>query len=350
VLLGAATNGNQASQSALQNFLFESSVDKDNQIELARKILPAIVELNSSRIGELDYTLSELVSCSSDGASVVVDWLTSWLLNNISEKASDETFSNLFQQSISSLHNTKQLSPMLTTWLLSDERKLGIGFHDVTSYLWVHNIREIELDKKQLSNLKMEDWRYLTRRTWAWATHEDTLLSLCWSMLNVNDAKEHAFPWVYQLLTKYVGVNYPKATSDWLEHKLVMSNKDDLKNFVQKVKSDIDGYIEKLDNLPIRRELSFPSSIREEISLIRETKTRESQEKAEKISIVRQLSQQIPLKSGTGFFSFRDGKLSEISRLKSFEHSATLPINSVLDPVNDTIERLFFRNTVRDED
>ena len=79
------------------------------------------------------------------------------------------------------------------------------------------------------------------------------------------------------------------------------------------------------------------------IAVKRARETRDTMERINEQSIFHQFCTRIPLKAGIGFFSLHDEMIGEISRLASRSYSASLPAQSVLDPLNDAISRLEFK-------
>lgn len=66
-----------------------------------------------------------------------------------------------------------------------------------------------------------------------------------------------------------------------------------------------------------------------------------------KSRLLQQLCTTIPLKAGTGSFSFFQGKISAVDQLGSFSCFMSLPAQYVIDPLNDEIKNLGFRAAKR---
>jgi hypothetical protein len=227
---------------------------------------------------------------------------------------------------------------------MADEQVLGRAYSDLIGYLWVHGVKQPRFAKNTLDSLNNEDFKYLARRVLGWTFYGEALLSLTFSLLDTEDAPQRTFGWVNALLVNDIGRNYPQATLQAIEEKL-QDALPEVEQLLREVQTKLLAYKATISELPIRHELypPVPMRIRHAVALKSEKEHRESSERASKNSIWQQLCTNIPLKAGTGCFSFREGKLSEINRLASFSVSVSLPAQYIIDPVNDEISRLGFR-------
>lgn len=312
------------------------------------EILAPLSYIESNETAELDYILSDLVKDESC-CNIVLEWFTQWAIHNCEKFNSEDKLSRKFTNLLSELFNQNKLYELITKWALSDEKRLGVAFGDVISHLWVHQIKQPIFHKETIDSLNKDDFKYLARRMLGWVFHEDALLSLTFSLLATEDAKERSYPWVFALLTGDIGTNYPKTTLREIETRMqtVSSQEEQL---LKSIHAELSEYIHALDSLPSLNELRPPEKLQRHIAFKREKQTRTGQENAENRSIIRQICRQIPLKAGNGWFSIRNDKVGEICRLTKYSYETTLPVGAVIDPVNDTITRMGYRTAKRGDE
>jgi len=196
---------------AFMNFKFVK--DHPNLTE----ILHALTSLDAERTNDFDHVLSQLIEINIHD-ELVYDSLTTWVVKHYDSRPSDEKLSSCFPQSIRKLIGKSLLHELITRWLISDERILGVAFRDLIGHLWVHEVRQPVFAKDILDILNADDFKYLARRLLGWIFHEEALLSLTFSLLNTQNAQQRTFDLVYTLLVEEVGRNYPQsdvATLNW---------------------------------------------------------------------------------------------------------------------------------------
>jgi hypothetical protein len=345
-LLIHAQKNHQKALQVLGNFAFINfKIVKDHPN--LTEILHALTGLDTERTNDFDHVLSQLIEIDIHD-ELVYDSLTTWVVKHYDSRTSDEKLGSCFAQSIRELIDKPLLHELITRWLISDERILGAAYRDLIGHLWVHGVKQPVFAQDILDTLTTDDFKYLARRLIGWTFHEEALLSLTFSLLETKEAQQRAFGWVYALLVNEVGRNYPQATLEVIEEKLNGASPE-VEQLLEKVQADLLAYTEPIKQLPIRHEFRppIPMRIRHAVALKKAREQREATDKANEQSILQQLFTRIPLKSGTGSFSFFHGKISAINRLGSFSCFISLPAQYVVDPLNDEIKNLGLRAAKR---
>jgi hypothetical protein len=289
----------------------------------------------------MDEVLSR-VADSPSHKDLLYPCLTAWIVKNGSATLSGRDTLEKFNQTIYEIaRKPEQLSNLLTRWLLADEPQLGVSSSALVSMLWVSGLKNPTFAKDVVDELDASSLKYLARRMLGYIVHEEPLLSLTFSLLNTTDASNRTFALVHELLHNEIGRDYVRATLDAIE-----ANKEtypDARAMLTSAHSQISRYVDSIEALPRLQELRPPSHLRRSIQLRRSKEMRKSTEAAEEKSIFRQLSTQIPLKAGVGWFAVKDGTIGETQHLQSFSHSVSLPRRSTADPVGYAIDGLFHR-------
>ncbi len=341
-LLKHAQLNNQSALRVLSDFAFMNfKMIKDHPY--FAEILDTLTGLDTDRTNDFDYVLSQLIEINTHD-ELIYNSLTTWVVKHYDNRTSDEKLGLYFAQSIRELIGKPLLHELITRWLISDERILGVAFRDLIGHLWVHEVRQPVFAKDILDTLTADEFKYLARRLLGWTFHEEALLSLTFSLLNTQDAQQKTFNLVYTLLVEEVGRNYPQSTLEAIQEKLNGVSPEE-KQLLEKVQTDLLAYIEAIKQLPVRHEFRppIPTRIRHAVALKKAREQREATDKANEKSALQQLFTTIPLKAGTGCFSIFQGKISDINRLGSFSCFISLPAQYVVDPLNDEIKNLGFR-------
>lgn len=340
-LLAHAQTKNQEALQILGNFV-STNLEVVKSHPSFNDILYTLTDLDIDRINNFDYALSRLIDSGADN-QLIYHYLTIWMVKHYDNRALGDKLITCFDQSIMKLASNPLLSDLITGWLISEEQSLGAAFDDLIGHLWIHGITQPVLSKAIIDSLTAEDFKYLARRLLGWTFHEEPLLSLTFSLLETDDAKSRTFGLVYHLLVKHIGRDYPKATLDNIQDKLSNASPE-VVNLLSSAKDELLAYTEAINQLPLRQELKPPMQLCRAIAVKRARENRDSMEKVNEQSIFNQFCLKIPLKeAGIGFFCFREGNIGEITRLYSRSYSASLPEQSLIDPLNDEISRLGFR-------
>lgn len=311
------------------------------------EILHALTSLDAERTNYLDHVLSQLIEIKTHD-ELVYNSLTTWVVKHYDGRISGEKLGSCFAQSIRELIGKPLLHELITRWSISDEWILGAAFRDLIGHLWVYEVRQPVFAKDILDTLTVDDFKYLARRLLGWTFHEETLLSLTFSLLDTSEAPQRTFNLVYTLLVEEVGRNYPQSTLEAIQEKLNDASPEE-KQLLEKAQTDLLTYTEAIKQLPVRHEFRppIPIRIRHAVALKKSREHREARDKANEKSTLQQLFTTIPLKSGIGCFSIFQRKISDINRLGSYSCFISLPAQYVVDPLNDEIKNLGFRSAKR---
>ncbi len=340
-LLAHAQTKNQEALQILGNFV-STNLEVVKSHPSFNDILDTLTDLDIDRIDNFDYTLSRLIDSGTDN-QLIYDYLTIWMVKHYDNRTLGDKLITCFDQSIMKLASKSFLSELITDWLISEEQALGAAFDDLIGHLWIHGITNPILSKAIIDSLTAEDLKYLARRLLGWTFHEEPLLSLTFSLLETAEAQQRTFGLVYTLLVKHIGRDYPYATLEAIQEKSNNATPD-IANLLTDAREELYKYVQAIKQLPLRQELKPPMQLCRAIAVKRARENRESMEKVNEQSIFNQFCLKIPLKeAGIGFFCFREGNIGEITRLYSRSYSASLPEQSLIDPLNDEISRLGFR-------
>jgi hypothetical protein len=342
-LLTLSSSNDQYTLTVVANFLaahFEVAVSNDQFPAL----LQALTNLDLDTVHGIE-SMDEVLSRVADSPShkdLLYPCLTAWIVKNGSATLSGRDTLEKFNQTIYEIaRKPEQLSNLLTRWLLADEPQLGVSSSALVSMLWVSRFKKPTFAKGLVDELDALSLKYLARRMLGFIVHEEPLLSLTFSLLTTKDASSRTFALVHELLCNEIGRDYIRATLDAME-----ANKEtypDALAMLTSAHSQLNRYVNAIEALPRLQELRPPSHLRRSIQLRRSKEMRKSAEAAEEKSVFRQLSTQIPLKAGVGWFAVKGGTIGETQRLQSFSHSVSLPRRSTADPVGYAIDGLFHR-------
>ncbi|MCC7091755.1 MAG: hypothetical protein IT524_07345 [Nitrosomonas sp.] len=346
-LLKHAQPNNQSALLVLSDFAFMNFKLAKDHSSFA-EILDALTGLDADRENNFDYVLSQLIEVNTHD-ELVYNSLTTWVVKHYDSRNSDEKLGSCFAHSIRELVGKPLLHELITRWLISDDRILGVAFRDLIGHLWVHEVRQPVFAKDILDTLTADDFKYLARRLLGWVFHEEALLSLIFSLLNTQNAQQRTFNLAYTLLVEEAGRNYPQSTLEAIQEKLNDASSPEEKQLLEQVQTGLLTYTEAIKQLPVRHEFRppIPTRIRHGIALKKSREHREARDKANEKSILRQLCTTVSLKAGTGCFSLFQGKISDINRLGSFSCFISLPAQYVVDPLNDEIKNLGFISAKR---
>ncbi len=349
IMLGEA--GDQYALSAIANTLLmnmremRSKAKFNDWLRLLCKLPPS----SRAAISNFDHVLGRLVTDQAQ-QQFAISCLTDWVSIHAKDAARDKSAAELFDGTTHKLSNRPDLlSQVITDWFLSDNKRLASAATGLLSHLWVHGLRNPEFSKSRLDTLERKDLLFLARRMAGFILSENHLLSLTMSFLKTDDARQRTFDIVYSLLVDELGQDYPSSTVEALESAKSATTDTEWTAFYSKIIEAINGRINALDALPRLAELRPPPKLQRQFEKAREKQMTDGVEEARKGSVIRQLATEITIKAGIGVFSFRDGRYTEPTHMKSFSHSVSVPRRNALDTVGYEIHRLMLRNVDRGE-
>lgn len=349
VSLGEA--GDQYALGAIANALFMHTADMKQKANFSDwlHLLPKVLPSSKGVLDSFDYVLQQMIA-DPEQQQLAITCLTAWVEANANDVPRDKSAAELFDGTVSEIANRPELlSQVITDWLLSDARQLAAAAAGLLSFLWVRKLRDVEFSASRLDDLENRDLIFLVRRMLGFVTAEENLLSLTMSLLKTKGAQHRTFRLVHSLLVEELGMDYPSSTVEVLESAKTATTDAGLLALYSSAINVINDRINKLDALPRLAELRPPPGLQRQFSKAHAKQMEAASEDAKKYSIMRQIATEIPIKAGTGSFSFRDGGFTEPTHFHSFSTSVSLPWRHATDTVGYEIRGLMFRLATRGE-
>lgn len=351
LLLQLAQEGDQYTLAVIANMLFMNRKQLQER-PIFKDWVHALSKLSPEFGGALqnyDYTLSELTKNPSY-EEFAITCLTNWILANSELIQAGESAAELFTNTVIELGNHPELlSQVITDWLHAESMQLGAAAAELLTELSLRGLHNVEFKVDRLDAWSKDDFLYLIRRMLGFLSQEGVLLPLTMSLLKTRDAKHRSYGFVYTLLVDHLGKDYPDSTLETIEASLRSAKDEELIAFMEKAKGAIEQRFNVLDGLPRLQELQPPSALRLAFAKARAKQMSRAFDKAQENSIVKMIATEVPIKAGTGWFSFRDGAYTEINQMHAHSRSVSLPRSEILDSVGSEIDRLMYRNTKRGE-
>ena len=298
---------------------------------------------------EFDSILSHLLA-EETKQQFALSCLTEWVSSNGTDSPRNESFPKLFNLVTSELAQRPDLlSQLITDWLLSDSSRLPAAAAGLLSYLGVHGLKNPNFNTAKLDELEQADLIFLARRLVGFIFSEDQSLSLAMSLFKTKDAPSRAFPLLRSLLVDELGYDYPHSTTEALEAANSATSDAEWNAFYSKTIETIRSRMKALNDLTRLVELEPLPELRRQLIKARAKQRNKAVEGARQESLIRRMVAEVPIKGGTGYFSFREGAYTEPGYLKSLSHSITLPRRVVLDTVGYELSLFMLRNAKRGE-
>jgi hypothetical protein len=155
---------------------------------------------------------------------------------------------------------------------------------------------------------------------------------------------------VIGIFSENIGKDYPKNVVDFCNRVISLKEEISIKiEMANIIITNLEKYFNILKSLPNLKELSFPTHETHRIHLEESKQMGELMEEAREKSIMRQITTEVPLKCGRGWFAYRDGKYSQPSYLSGISRSVVMPSSIVSHPVTAEMRRMGFRKAKRGE-
>jgi len=190
-----------------------------------------------------------------------------------------------------------------------------------------------------LDTFNETDLLYLVRRMLGFVYSEDHLLSLTISLLKTKDPQQRVFGIVYSVLAEEVGMDYPDLTIKTLDEARNTTTDTEWIALYSSAIEIINGRMEAIEVMQRIEELKLPPNIQRQFAKAHAKQMNNLVKEARKESIFGQIATEIPIKAGSGWFSFRDGGYTDTSHLHSHSHSLPLPRRHLLDSVGYELSR-----------
>ncbi|QOX78270.1 hypothetical protein FY034_04755 [Trichlorobacter lovleyi] len=345
LLLKMAKTGEQEVLAALSHHLFMNTKDLADK-DIFKKYIRQLCKLTPTfkgAVDNFDFILAHLLADKVQ-QQFVLSCLSEWVARNGHEIPRDTSFPELFDSTVFELLKRPELlSQIITEWLSSDDRKHAAAVAGLLSKLWVHGFKNPEFDTTLLSTFNKADFLFLVRRLLGFVNSEDHLLSLTISLLKSTNLQDWKLGFVHTVLAEEVGMDYPDSTMKRLEQEKSQTSDPKIVELYSRVIHQITSHIDAIEALPRIEELKPPPDVQRLFASAHSKQMNVVAKEARKKSIVSQIFTEIPMKGGSGWFSFRDGGYTEASNLIPHSHSIALPRRHVLDAVGYEIRHMGFR-------
>jgi hypothetical protein len=336
----------------IADFLFMNQQDFPVSSPHFKPLLQSLVRLlptQQNAIGNFDLVLHQLYA-TPEHRSMVLDYLTQWVIQHGDTSLNDKALIELFDQTIMQITKDQPgFQALITRWLVAPEKQLAVAFGGLISYLHIRGMKSPTFSPAVLNTFTSQDFRFLARRLLGYVISEEPLLSLTVSLLETNNAPERSFAWVNLLLSEDVGRDYAHATMEALKLRLETANSPEKELLVQ-IQAILLQRSTAMDDLQRLQELRPPMRLRRAIALSRAREMEVAIEKANERSIFRSISTVIPMKAGRGWFSVSDNKVQPTQQLQSISHSVSLPKRALTDPVGYAIDGFHYRIAKREDE
>jgi len=292
----------------------------------------------------LDSTLARHLGPQSPHRDAVLSFLQAWITAQPTQERVGREFAKLFGSCAGRIVQDQALLPrVLTTWFLADawampEAAAGL-IVGLSSEARVHRgdagAVPVSFDAALLDYAAAADFLFLARRLIGYVINADLLLSLALSLLQVRDAKARVHPLMASLLGDEIGYDYPVTTVEKLGLAINTEFDPDTRVLLERIRVDLQRYLEQLDALPRLREFAVPLTLQRAFRKARSKQMENGMREARKGSVFAQFVTQVHLKAGLSSFQYLHEGFTEPMVLKSMSYSFEMPRRESLDPVGN---------------
>lgn len=311
--------------------------------------LTAARDVDEGRFGHVDMMLSNWIRDDAR-ASRALEFLNSWVANQPIEALAKKGIEGAFPTTLHRfVEHPAAFGSALVQWFLHDDTRFPLVAQKIIAHLRIAKVSNLAFDPETLDGLNPAELKLLTRRFLGYVSGEDILLSLTFSLLRTNDAKERTAGLVAFVLLDRVGYDYPGYTIDFLKGRLAATEESgEVKSFCAQIASKLEARLAALEALPNLKEFHPPSSKVLRFEKERHRKINEAFEEASKNSILRQIATEIRLKGGLRTFQHFQDHYTAPMELKPHSQTMALPRSETSDPLGAARERLQFRRATKD--
>lgn len=279
----------------------------------------------------------------------VLEFLDHWISNQPNEIIRNKEFERLFD---STAHNLKMqpeaLNRFISAWFLSDDIRHPVVAASLISSLHNEESKLLALTAATISNLPLNEIRFLIRRILGFVVGDEAQIRLIFSLVKIPNAKIHSLGLVMEALKNHVGYDYPHTTIDYLKEREAVESDVDIIALCRDVISALETHLAALNTLPWLKELSAPSAKTHRFEKERWKQMNKAFEEARKDSIWYQLTSHVVLKAGRRTFQNIQGQYRDPMELKEYSHSIAIPRSEISDPAGAALTRYHFRTATKD--
>lgn len=346
-----AADGDQIALAGIATtfFLKSSEVADRDDLDEWLDLLSAISPEYGRSVDNLDHALSRWVGQGTH-IPAIVDLLSKWVARFGKPVSIDATASESFSGTFAKLEARADVwSAVVTNWLLSDDKRHPAALAAILSAARPAQPQTLCLDKQQTDALDSSDLLFLGRRLLGYVHDKGQLTSLAMSFLDSNEAKERTHPMLRALLLDEIGYDYPTSTIEACRLGAKVRTGTDAETFLNEIADTLERSVTTIRELPRINELRPPMRLRRQFALARAKQMHEAMEEAKKKSVLRSLATEIPIKAGSGTFSYFREAYGSSMQMSSISHSIELPHREIFDPIGNSIRHLGFRLAMRGE-
>ena len=312
-------------------------------IELFLPCFHAIPSEHDAAVQELDRLLADLLSTKAY-RRLAIACFTAWAARNVHGSTSARELSSLFPNlCIELAEQPELLDSIVTDWLLADEDGLGYASANLLGEMTIRDVRHAQLDRSRLDSCDREDLIYLIRRILGFQSHQNVIISLCFSLLSTQEAKTRVAGTLGQVVLNELAEDFPAATIEALESRRDAATDEDWRAYFSKLTDRVQARFDGLDALPVLPELQPPRDLIWRIQKMRDKQIATAMDKAQEASIVSLIATEVPLKAGLGWFAHQGEEYTTPSPLQAHSHSWPFPRRAALDEIGYELSRLQFR-------
>lgn len=152
------------------------------------------------------------------------------------------------------------------------------------------------------------------------------------------------------MLSDEIGRDFPSSVVDTIKTAKKAEKRANWIGFYDGVIEAIELPLDEFDKLPRLSELKPSYKLQNMFSLARSKAINNAIDESRGKSPIASLFTEIPIKSGKGWFSYKDGEYSEPAFMQEHSHSITIPKRDTLDELGSKIRRFRYRYAKRGEE
>ncbi len=332
----------------LRHLQFKQGRLNSDDIEIVKNL--CAYDLNLKGITESLDSIVYFLLHKGQG-EVAKEILTTWVYSHSFEEHKQYNFTELFNSSILELLKNKVLiETIFTEWFNADDFRFHHVLQEIVSYLGVHGVKNVELNREILKSFDDVDFLYIVRKILGYVYDFDISISLVLSILNLDSLSNKTATLVASVIIEHIGENYLFKTIERLNLEIESATTGTEKYKALKIAAqELEKKRDLRSALPNSNELMPNADHQAELNKAFNKSMVASMKQSRQKSVVFNLFTQVTIKEGLSTFSFNNGEYREPSKMGSFSHGVELPKKDVLDEVGASFERSGFRLAKRGE-
>tara|TARA_A200000113_G_scaffold191225_1_gene179875 strand:+ start:160 stop:1938 length:1779 start_codon:yes stop_codon:yes gene_type:complete len=297
-------------------------------------------------IRNLDFILHGLIA-KCDKPELAIGFFEKWVIDSdyqIKTERLDKMFMSTFPDFV---RDKKRLHALVTNFFNHENPKIHGAVSEIISYCKLHKIQDVRLEKSILKSLDDQDVVFIARKILGYTIDAQIQCSLVFSILDKSVTSKAVQNIVYDVFTQHIGKGYPGSTIEFLEGQKKKTKSKVKLELTDKIITHIKSWRDVYKDLPRLKETMPPSQQSRRIMREEARVMGQSMKEAQKDSIINQICRVVPMKYGSGTFSYFDGNYTPVSKLGSHSISEQLPFSLSTHIVKFTMEINDFRRAKR---